>query len=96
MSVHLVGGGWLDEPDGAVFAAFLGEAQERADAAGREAPRIAVVAVRDGDELDHASRLVAAAAPAGTFEPLVTAVPLAGPVPARRSPASTASSSAAA
>ena len=58
MSVHLVGGGWLDE-----------------------APRIAVVAVRDGDELDHASRLVAAAAPAGTFEPLVTAVALAGPVP---------------
>ncbi len=81
MSVHLVGGGWLDEPDGDVFAAFLGEAQARADAAGREAPRIAVVAVRNGDGLDHAERLVAAAVPAGAFEPVMTTVDLAGPVP---------------
>ncbi|GAA4368004.1 hypothetical protein [Agromyces bauzanensis] len=25
MSVHLVGGGWQEEPDGAAFAAFVGD-----------------------------------------------------------------------
>jgi cyanophycinase len=81
VSVHLVGGGWLDEPDGVVFAAFVAEARVRADAAGRTEPRIAVVAVRDGDAADHAERLVAAAAPAGAFDPVVTAVEHDGTVP---------------
>lgn len=74
MSVHLVGGGWLDEPDGAVFRAFLDEARARASAADREDPRVAVVVVRDGDGAEHAAALVAAAAPAGPFDAHVTAV----------------------
>ena len=81
MSVHLVGGGWLDQPDGVVFAAFVAEARVRAAAAGRTEPRIAVVAVRDGDGADHAERLVAAAAPAGAFDPVITAVEHDGAVP---------------
>ncbi|WP_173921969.1 Type 1 glutamine amidotransferase-like domain-containing protein [Agromyces sp. Marseille-P2726] len=82
MSVHLVGGGWADEPDGAVYTAFIAEAATRAAASARPIPRIAVIAVRDGDELEHAARLVAAALPGGEFEAHVTAVPLTGPVPA--------------
>lgn len=82
MSVHLIGGGWQDEPDGASYAAFIAEAAVRAGAAGRELPRIAVVAVRDGDEAEHAAKLIAAASAGGGFEPHVTAVALDGAVPA--------------
>jgi cyanophycinase len=84
MSVHLVGGGWLAEPDGVVFDAFLAEARAHAAAAYRDEPRIAVIAVGDdvGDATEHAARLVAAAAPAGAFDPRVTAVAEDGPVPA--------------
>lgn len=82
MSVHLLGGGWQDAPDGAVFAAFLDEAAFRAAASGRDEPRIAVVAVRDGDGAAHAAALVEAALPARAFEPHVTAVELDGVVPA--------------
>ncbi len=82
MSVHLVGGGWLDEPDGVAFAAFLDEARARAAGAGRSEPRIAVVAVRDGDQVEHAERLMAAASPAGEFDAVVTAVAHDGTVPA--------------
>ena len=82
MSVHLVGGGWLEEPDGVVFDAFLAEARARAAGAGRDEPRIAVIAVRDDDAGDHAAALVAAAAPAGSFDPLITAVANDGTVPA--------------
>lgn len=82
MSVHLVGGGWLAEPDGVVFGAFLDEARTRAAAAGREAPRIAIVAVGEGDPEEHAAALVAAAAPAGPFDVHVTAVAHGGEVPA--------------
>ena len=82
MSVHLVGGGWSDEPDGVVYAAFIAEAATRAAASGRSVPRIAVIAVRAGDEHEHAARLVDAAMPGGEFEPQVTAVPLGGSVPA--------------
>ena len=82
MSVHLVGGGWSEAPDGAVFAAFLGEAAARAAASGRGEPRIAVVAVRDGDGTAHAAALIDAAAPAGAFEARITAIELDGSVPA--------------
>ncbi|MFD4422782.1 peptidase S51 [Agromyces sp. NPDC058484] len=82
MSVHLVGGGWQDAPDGVEYAAFLVEATLRATAAGRDRPRIAVVSVRDGDHDEHAARLIAAASPAGEFEPHVTAVAHDGAVPA--------------
>ncbi|WP_448809431.1 Type 1 glutamine amidotransferase-like domain-containing protein [Agromyces bauzanensis] len=82
MSVHLVGGGWQDEPDGAAYAAFIAEAARRAAASGRDVPRIAVVAVRDGDAAEHAAKLVHAASAAGEFEPHVTAVDHDGSVPA--------------
>jgi len=81
VSVHLVGGGWQDAPDGVVFAAFLGEATDRAATSDRETPRIAVVSVRDGDAEEHAAKLVESASPAGAFERLVTAVEHDGTVP---------------
>lgn len=81
MSVHLVGGGWSDEPDGAEYAEFLAEAEGRAAASGRSVPRIAVIAVRDADEREHAEKLVATAGAAGEFEPHITAVGHDGVVP---------------
>ncbi len=74
MSVHLVGGGWEDPPDGVVYAGFIREATARASAAGRDLPRVAVIAVGDGDEAEHAAKLIDAATPGGEFAPLVTAV----------------------
>ncbi|MGW4927781.1 Type 1 glutamine amidotransferase-like domain-containing protein [Agromyces sp. NPDC004153] len=81
MSVHLVGGGWPEHPDGIVYRAFLDEARTRAAAAGREEPRVALLAIGDG-ALGHAESLLAAAAPAGPFDVHVTAVALDGDVPA--------------
>lgn len=81
MSVHLVGGGWPAAGDTAVFGRFVAEATARAAAAGRAEPRIAVVAVRDGDAAAHAAKLVDAAAVAGGFDPVVTAVGHGGEVP---------------
>lgn len=82
MSVHLVGGGRQDVPDGVVYAGFLREASARAASAGRDLPRVAVIAVGDGDESQHAAELIAAATPAGEFEPQVTAVGHDGTIPA--------------
>ncbi|GAA1748873.1 Type 1 glutamine amidotransferase-like domain-containing protein [Agromyces humatus] len=81
MSVHLVGGGWADRPDGAVFGSFLSEASARGSAAGRATPRIAVIAVRDADGDEHAANLVAAATAAGEFEAHITAVGPDAPIP---------------
>ncbi|UUT35681.1 peptidase S51 [Microbacterium elymi] len=81
MSVHLVGGGWQDQPDGVAYAPFVAEATARALEAGRDIPRVAVVAVRHGDGEDHAARLIAAAVPAGAIDPVVTAVAETGRVP---------------
>jgi cyanophycinase len=73
VSVHLVGGGWQEEPDGVAYAEFVREAAARASDSGRETPRVAVIAIReDGDE--HAAKLVAAIAPAGPVDAHVTAV----------------------
>ena len=74
MGIHLVGGGWQDEPDGRAYAAFVAEATERGRAEGRETPRVAVVAIRE-DAADHAAKLLAALEPAGEIDPWVTAVP---------------------
>ena len=81
MSVHLVGGGWLEHPDGVVYRAFLDEARMRAAAAGSQEPRVAVLAIGDG-AIEHAEALLAAAAPAGPFDVHVTAVAHDGDVPA--------------
>lgn len=83
MSVHLVGGGRQEQPDGVEFAEFLAEATARAAASGREQPRMAIIAVGDGDDNGsvHAEALIAAASPAGAFAPHVTAVGRDGAVP---------------
>jgi cyanophycinase len=82
VSVHLLGGGWQEAPDGAEFTEFIAEAGARAAASGRELPRIAVVSIRDGDADEHAAELIAAASPAGSFEPHISAVDHDGSVPA--------------
>jgi cyanophycinase len=69
MSVHLVGGGWPENDGGAAFRAFVEEAAERAREAGAlGGPRIAVVVVRDGDQLEHGAALAAEAAHAGPID----------------------------
>ena len=80
MSVHLVGGGWTPQHDLNVFGPFLAEATARAVEAGRLAPHIAIIAVRDGDAAEHADKLAAALAAGGPFEAVVTALPLDGRV----------------
>ncbi len=73
MSVHLVGGGWSATNDPAVYSPFLAEATALAADSGSEGPpRIAVIVVRDGDGGEHAASLIAAATPAGAFEPVIT------------------------
>lgn len=81
MSVHLVGGGWQDEPDGVAYVAFVREAAERAARAERDIPRIAIVAIRE-DADEHVEKLLAALAPAGDVAPHVTAVAEGAVVPA--------------
>jgi len=74
MSVHLVGGGWTPENDAAVFGPFLVEATARGAASGRTEPRIAIIAVRDGDGDEHIEKLSSALAAAGAFEPVRTSI----------------------
>ncbi|WP_210508650.1 Type 1 glutamine amidotransferase-like domain-containing protein [Naasia sp. SYSU D00057] len=75
MSVHLVGGGWPENGGGAAFRAFVEEAAARAREAGvLGGPRIAVVVVRDGDQLEHSAALVAEAAHAGPIDERVIAL----------------------
>jgi len=74
MSVHLVGGGWTPENDAAVFGPFLDEATARGVASGRTQPRIAIIAVRDGDGDEHTEKLSSALVAAGPFEPVRTSV----------------------
>lgn len=64
--LHLVGGGWGGTPE--PWHAFLEDARA---AGGRDTPRIAVLAVRDGDEAEHAEKLVAALETAGRLEPCI-------------------------
>ena len=73
MSIHLVGGGWQDAPDGVAYRAFVAEATERAAAGGRDVPRVAVIAVRGGDGDEHAAKLAAAITAAGPIAPAVIA-----------------------
>jgi len=72
VSIHLMGGG-RDAARGAeVWAGFVAEATERAESAGREAPRISVVLVGEGLDPDwYRERLTAG----GACEPTVTVVP---------------------
>lgn len=74
MSVHLVGGGWTPENDADVFGPFLAEATARGAASGRSEPRIAILAVRDGDGDEHSAKLGSALAAGGPFEPVRTSL----------------------
>jgi cyanophycinase len=65
MSVHLVGGGWSVGVETDVFGRFVEEAGERAKARGSRTARVVVVAVRDGDQDEHAAKLRAALRAAG-------------------------------
>jgi cyanophycinase len=67
--VHLVGGGWGGDPR--VWTAFTAEAAARS---GRARPRVVVVAVRDGDEQEHAAKLLAAVEAAASVDPVVLAL----------------------
>ncbi|MEQ6896825.1 Type 1 glutamine amidotransferase-like domain-containing protein [Microbacterium sp. KR10-403] len=82
MSIHLVGGGWQDAPDGVAYRAFVAEATACAAAGGRDVPRVAVIAVRDGDGDAHAAKLIEAIAAGGAIDPVVTAGGLDDEIPA--------------
>ncbi|MCU1474431.1 Type 1 glutamine amidotransferase-like domain-containing protein [Amnibacterium sp.] len=69
--LHLAGGGWSGTPE--PWRAFLADARA---AGGRERPRIAVLAVRNGDEREHVERLVAALT--GPVDPRVATAPHGG------------------
>jgi len=76
VSIHLVGGGWADDYDGAVYREFLVEAGARALASGRDIPRIAVLLVHE-DALsasDWADKYRDQLLRVGTCEPVVTAI----------------------
>ncbi|HEY8319992.1 MAG TPA: Type 1 glutamine amidotransferase-like domain-containing protein [Amnibacterium sp.] len=61
--LHLVGGGW-----GGRAEPWRGFVEDARAAGGREVPRIAVLSVRDGDEDDHAAKLIEAVTLAGPIE----------------------------
>ncbi|MCU1480087.1 MAG: peptidase [Subtercola sp.] len=71
MGIHLVGGGWPPEDDGAVYREFLSEAAERALQDGRlDGPRVALILVRDGDAPETYAALRAALDAITVFEPV--------------------------
>ncbi|SMQ68105.1 hypothetical protein SAMN06295943_1539 [Agreia sp. VKM Ac-1783] len=76
MSIHLCGGGWPFDADGAVFRPFLDEATGRATDAGRlDGPRIAIVLVRDGDGPEKFVELSAVFGSLGKIEPIAVLAP---------------------
>jgi hypothetical protein len=81
MSVHLVGGGWPVEDDGAVYRPFFDEVTARAEAAGKlEGARLAVVLVRDGDAPEKYAELVAAFEHLAKIEPVPVLAPENAPI----------------
>ena len=76
MSIHLVGGGWSDDYDGQVYAAFVAEATERGAALGRTIPRIGVLLVREDADVaaERAGQYREQLARVGLTEPAVTAI----------------------
>lgn len=89
MSVTLVGGGFSAETDAVVFAPFVADARARAERMARASdsaggtlageeprtPRIAVITVREPDDLTrHGRDLAAAIGRAGAVETIITAL----------------------
>ena len=81
MSIHLAGGGWPFDDDGAVFRPFLDEATERATAAGRlDGPRLAIVLVRDGDGPEKFVELSTVFGTLGKIDPIAVLAPEGAPI----------------
>ncbi|NQX12797.1 Type 1 glutamine amidotransferase-like domain-containing protein [Microbacteriaceae bacterium VKM Ac-2855] len=76
MSVHLVGGGRDPETDAQVFGAFLAEATQRAENAGRfDGPRLAIVLVHDGLGPEYYDGYVRAMTSLAAIEPVPVLAP---------------------
>jgi cyanophycinase len=81
MSIHLTGGGWPFDDDGAVFRPFLDEATQRATEAGRlDGPRVAIVLVRDGDGPEKFVELSSVFASLGKIEAIAVLAPEGAPI----------------
>ncbi|MFB2555820.1 peptidase S51 [Herbiconiux liangxiaofengii] len=81
MSVHLVGGGWPIDDDGAVYRPFFDEIAAHAEAAGKiEGARLAIVLVRDGDAPEKYAELVTAFEHLGKIEPVAVLAPENAPI----------------
>lgn len=81
MSIHLSGGGWPFDDDGAVFRPFLDEATQRATEAGRlDGPRVAIVLVRDGDGPEKFVELSAVFGTLGKIDPIAVLAPEGAPI----------------
>jgi cyanophycinase len=81
MSIHLTGGGWPFDDDGAVFRPFFDEATQRATEAGRlDGPRVAIVLVRDGDGPEKFVELSSVFASLGKIEPIAVLAPEGAPI----------------
>lgn len=81
MSIHLAGGGWPFEDDGAVFRPFLDEITLRSTLAGRlDGPRLAIVLVRDGDGPEKFVELSAVFGALGKIDPIAVLAPEGAPL----------------
>jgi hypothetical protein len=81
VSIHLVGGGWPIEDDGAVYRPFFDEVTAHAEAAGKlEGAHLAIVLVRDGDAPEKYAELVAAYEHLAKIAPVAVLSPESAPI----------------
>ncbi|MDO9397657.1 MAG: peptidase S51 [Herbiconiux sp.] len=81
VSIHLIGGGWPVEDDGAAYRLFFDEIAAHAEAAGRlEGARLPIVLVRDGDAPEKYAEIVAAFEHLGKIEPVPVLAPENAPI----------------
>nr|WP_218870481.1 peptidase S51 [Herbiconiux flava] len=81
VSIHLIGGGWPVEDEGAVYRPFFDELAAHAEAAGKlEGARLAIVLVRDGDAPEKYAELVSAFELLGKIEPVAVLAPENAPI----------------
>ncbi|MCS5721365.1 peptidase S51 [Herbiconiux sp. CPCC 203407] len=81
VSIHLVGGGWPMEDDGAVYRPFFEELAAHAEAAGKiEGARLAIVLVRDGDGPERFAELVTAFEHLGKIDAVAVLAPEGTPI----------------
>jgi cyanophycinase len=83
MSIHLLGGGWPIDDDGAAYRPFFDEVAAHAEAAGKlEGARLPIVLVRDGDGPEKYAELVTAFRQLGKIEPVAVLAPENAPIEA--------------